>query len=640
MERGKEHTNNFIRRGKYKKYWWTCSKCGHEYEARLDGRLAGGGCPACSGKVVKAGYNDLATTHPEIAKDWHHTKNLTLKPTDVSKGSTKHVWWKCSDCGYEWESIPGRRTCGYGCKQCAAKRNGLRYKRLSESDPALAAEWNYEKNYPLTPDDVTMSVNKRVWWKCPTCHYEWQAVIHDRHYTTFGCPACTNRIIKVGETDLQTTHPTLAIDWHPFKNGDLTAQHVSHGSDKKVWWLCHTCGNEWKATINSRQKNGCPFCAGKRAVPGKTDLATLNPQLASEWDNIKNAPLTPQNVTIGAKKKIWWICSKCSYNWQSLIQDRSRGIGCPACSGQAIHVGFNDLQTLYPKIAQEWHPTKNGTLTPRDVTRGHKKKIWWKCSECGNEWQATPNSRTSQNCGCPKCAIRKSKAKRFRPLSETDATLAEEWDYDKNYPLTPDDVYTTERKYAWWRCKTCGHSWWAELSARHYGNGCPKCAESCGERKVSHFLNEYHIAYIQNKTIGKVWKWYYKAKKHSIEYKSHLALVQHKRYDFVLQNNKNEIFAIIEFDGTQHFSYNAFFTRSVKQYLSRCFEDHLKNRFAEEHQIPLLRIKYDQINQVEEAIADLLKNPQNYLKNHAFHMSDKEYWSELQNTIQTLKQAS
>ena len=83
-----------------KKAWWICSK-GHKYEQSIVKRTSRGySCPVCSGHKTLVGYNDLATRAPEIAKEWHPTKNNLLKPSDVTFGSNKKAWWKCSKCGY------------------------------------------------------------------------------------------------------------------------------------------------------------------------------------------------------------------------------------------------------------------------------------------------------------------------------------------------------------------------------------------------------------------------------------------------------------------------------------------------------------------------------------------------------------
>ena len=109
------------------------------------------------------------------------------------------------------------------------------------------------------------------------------------------------------------------------------------------------------------------------------NLEKLNPSLAREWHPTKNGSLTPRDVTYGSGKKVWWLCSK-GHEWKATISNRSNATGCPYCSGQAV-CEDNCLQTINPTLAKEWHPTKNGSLTPKDVTVSSKKKVWWICAK-------------------------------------------------------------------------------------------------------------------------------------------------------------------------------------------------------------------------------------------------------------------
>ena len=114
-------------------------------------------------------------------------------------------------------------------------------------------------------------------------------------------------------------------------------------------------------------------------------LSIENPELAKEWHPTKNGKLTPNDVTPGSGRKVWWICNK-GHEWMALIGDRSNGNNCPYCSGHRV-CKDNCLATLNPKLSQEWHPTKNGKLTPNDVMAGSIKKVWWICNK-GHEWEA------------------------------------------------------------------------------------------------------------------------------------------------------------------------------------------------------------------------------------------------------------
>ena len=131
------------------------------------------------------------------------------------------------------------------------------------SDSALlVAEWNYEKNGALKPEDFTVSSHKNIWWKCSKGH-EWQALIANRNRGT-GCPYCSRRRVFKGFNDLQTLNPTLASEWNYEKNGGLRPENFAAKSNKKVWWECSE-GHEWQALIANRTfGTGCPYCSGRK----------------------------------------------------------------------------------------------------------------------------------------------------------------------------------------------------------------------------------------------------------------------------------------------------------------------------------------------------------------------------------------
>ena len=242
------------------KLLWEC-QIGHRWETTPDTILRGSWCPYCSRNYVSK-ENCLQTVHPELAKQWHPTKNKELTPKDVHAGSNKKAWWRCGK-GHEWKSrIMHRSRRGVGCPYCsgrlASKENCLQAK-----NPALAKEWVQSKNGKLTPDDVSPFSNKKAWWRCSRGH-EWKTAITDRSKGS-GCPYCSG-LLASKENCLQTVNPKIAKQWHPVKNKDLTPKDVTAGSDKKAWWRCSK-GHEWETIIGSRRKgSGCPYCAGVRKI--------------------------------------------------------------------------------------------------------------------------------------------------------------------------------------------------------------------------------------------------------------------------------------------------------------------------------------------------------------------------------------
>jgi len=134
-----------------------------------------------------------------------------------------------------------------------------------------------------------------------------------------------------------------------------------------------------------------------------------NAELMAEWDWDKNNELgfDPETLTLGSNKKVWWKCSK-GHEWQAVINNRTKGSGCPCCAGQKVIKGYNDLQTTNPTLANEWNYEKNNGLTPMDVMPNRNKKVWWKCSK-NHEWQATIINRNHGR-RCPQCAGEKRKS--------------------------------------------------------------------------------------------------------------------------------------------------------------------------------------------------------------------------------------
>jgi hypothetical protein len=133
----------------------------------------------------------------------------------------------------------------------------------------------------------------------------------------------------------------------------------------------------------------------------KNTLAVMNPELAKEWDYEANEGLTPNDVSPNSDKKVGWI-GKCGHKWITSPSSRSRGCGCPICNCGRVLEGFNDLPTVNPKLAQEWHPTWNGKLTPQMFSATTALKVYWLCPKCNHEWPANISSR-NKGLSCPNC---------------------------------------------------------------------------------------------------------------------------------------------------------------------------------------------------------------------------------------------
>ena len=198
-------------------------------------------------------------------------------------------------------------------------------------------------------------------------------------------------------------------------------------------------------------------------------LATVHPELVAEWSE-KNLPLTPDKITFGSNKRVWWKGS-CGHEWQASVKARSSGEKCPICSGARVVEGINDLATLKPQLAQEW--SKKNELKPTEVSVASHKKIIWKCKH-GHEWTASIKSRTVNGTGCPYCSHNKVLAG-FNDLASQYPEVAAEWS-DRNIPLQPTMVTAFANSKAWWKCKDCGNEWYTLITTRSGGRKCPNCS--------------------------------------------------------------------------------------------------------------------------------------------------------------------
>jgi len=343
-----------IRPQSNKDVWWQCqTPFKHEWRTAVDTRVRhNSGCKQCN-RI----RTPLSKAFPELAKQWHPTKNGKLTPDEVSAGTRQKVWWQCkADPTHEWQaSVYGRTIAKSHCRFCARKHPPKPLPKLDISFPELAAQWHPTKNHPLRPSDVYPSSQKKAWWVCPVDpNHIWEASIRNRAKLKHGCRFCASRSKYVSPgRSFADRFPELAAEWHPAKNGELKPSDVMPGSSKRVWWRCKTNpAHEWEATVTVRtQKKSrglCPHCSGYY-VSSANSLQAKRPDIAKEWHPTKNSPLTPDQVKKASGRKVWWQCSRNpAHEWPAIIKNRTiLGTGCPFCSlFHSVESNTNYIETF------------------------------------------------------------------------------------------------------------------------------------------------------------------------------------------------------------------------------------------------------------------------------------------------------
>ena len=478
---------NDLKIGSNKKIGWICKK-GHRWEATVYNRVNGTKCPFCTNSRILKGFNDLQTLNPSLAKEWDYTKN-SKKPYEIGAGTAKKYWWICSNCGHEWEApVVVRHTKNVGCPECAKEKNtsfpeqsiyyylqkyykkyqiynrylfenkyeadiyikklklaieydGSYYhsiagskkrennkdKYLTSNNIKLIRVRENVKNDKLSDDIDVIGITKNPNYKEIDKTLEKINTRISQLYNINVSPIFNtekdrfkimdNYIVGIKKNSLMSKYPEIAQEWDYTKN-KISPDNVSIGSEKKVWWICSNCKNEWEATISTRTRMnaGCPKCGIKKQleafnrnkITSKGSLKDNNLTLAKEWNYEKNGNLLPENFIATSNKKVWWKCSK-GHEWEATISKRNSGTGCPYCSNRKVLKGFNDLATKNPELLKEWDYNKNKNMDPENVVYGSYKRAWWKCSKCGHEWQTLIATRTIQKCNCPICSRKKSK---------------------------------------------------------------------------------------------------------------------------------------------------------------------------------------------------------------------------------------
>ena len=243
-----------IRPASHRKVWWSCDQCpdrfSHVWEARVDSRTYGRGCPFCSGTAV-CQHNTLARKAPEVALFWDAKKNHPLSTDQVTVSSNMRAHWKCKICLHEWRAtVTVKARTKSGCPKCAMSNGNRRADGTRQKQPtfaiakhALLEQWDHDRNSENEnfPANTKLGSHKLIWWRCHECPkgkvHSWQARPCHRtsHKSPRGCPSCDGKKLCACNS-LETVCPDIAADFDIENNG-VTAAEVTSSATAKYCWL-------------------------------------------------------------------------------------------------------------------------------------------------------------------------------------------------------------------------------------------------------------------------------------------------------------------------------------------------------------------------------------------------------------------
>lgn len=436
-------------------------------------------CPYCRHEKVSYFYNALIE-YPELADYWdkdQNEKNLS----NYSPKSHEKVHWCCKK-GHVWinsikdqtDSVDVHRKNNWSeiCPYCSKQRISSTY-NLEVVYPEVAAEWDYNNNNGLTPRNVFPTSSKKVSWICsfnPT--HIWEDRIGNRTILRRGCTKCsksfhisyTARTIyyylcqnniscccekRVGRYSIDLViYPKIKNDLSIALEIDGVYSHNSEESIMRDARKDEILKEKGYRVIRVKERvleeDKITFSNDIITYPYKKENAFLN-QLVHYLVKF----LSGIDFTSNYEKDHWKI-------EQFYYHDRKR----------------KSIAVLYPNIAKEW--SDKNKETPDVVTSGASGDRWWICPTCHMEYQATVSNRVKYHSACPYCAHIKVAPE--TSLMNVYPDIAKEWDYDKNFPLTPNDVMPGTDKRVWWVCEK-GHSWKTLIYSRTgpHKSKCPVC---------------------------------------------------------------------------------------------------------------------------------------------------------------------
>ena len=374
--------------------------------------------------------------HPAAA-EFDLEANAPATPSEFAWGSKAIVWWRCSTAPAHrpWRATINNRTKprGSGCPACRGNR--LRGpvpadRSLLVRMPQVASELDVDRS-GFTADQVTYGSKRDARWRCQKGH-EYAATVNQRTNKSHpqGCPYCSGKLVAP-DRSLQVIAPSIAAELDAGKSA-ITAEMLMPNSNRRVWWRCAVdVRHAWQATPNNRvsRGSGCPYCSG--ALVSDANRLSLNSpdhRLLAEWDYEGNKPLTPEDVSTGSNRKVWWVCDAAAdHRWSSSVSTRVNGRGCPFCAGTRVS-SANRLSTLRPDVARELDADASG-VTADQLSVGSNRVVTWTCIvDDSHIWRASVLNRTSGHAGragtgCPYCQLPGTSAQELQLKAELAAVL-------------------------------------------------------------------------------------------------------------------------------------------------------------------------------------------------------------------------
>ncbi len=475
--------------------YWKCPKCAYSWQAKVMTRvLSKGLCPCCEVHIVKrTGFNDIVTVLPELAEQFHPTKNGDLKAEQLFVTDLRRVWWHCKKCNTDWQTgVSARITGGYGnyrmkeCPYCAGTATRV---PVAQKYPQLRAKYVHEKNQKKF-DKLLLSDKSKYLWHCNICNEDFPATVAAiirsllNNTAPQGCIYCAGKAVKRGKS-FAALHPELMDEFDT--DNEIDPYSVSERSSMIAKWHCRiNPEHKWEAEFRLRAQGfkKCPFCDIKNY---STMLKDFRPDLEKYF--LKTNKYSFERYSYMSNEIVSWKCDKGHIFEKAIIYvSRNENFRCPICDNLVLAEGENDLLSQYPEIASWFDTDKNNIRPNKIIFSDYNASLWWSCPN-GHSYQTSPHAKTIRKQKCPICT-RQLIVKGINDLQGRYPGIEKIWDYEKN-STTPDMISDLSIKRYFFKCNK-GHKYSALFNTvRYQGVNCLVCENKILLKGVNSFAVQH-----------------------------------------------------------------------------------------------------------------------------------------------------
>lgn len=529
---GMDENNNIVEistisKGSNIKLKWHCDVCGSDWIVSVHSRASDKtGCEFCSKKSsgkklrkssVKKGINDLFSwceNHGEygvyLKSEWTGigVDGEIVEMSEISKGSSKKMLWRCNICGGEWSATLNSRTGKQktGCRNCNTRSTSYPeqfiYHSLKQVFPDAVSRGKlegYEYDIIIPSIDVYIEYSPTFTHAKKIERDELKASICKNNNKRFIC------IIEDSYNQLK----------HYVKNDEICFVLNYRKKDESLQKIVEQLITllNISENIDFEKVSEMAFLRSHRQISYEDSVESKYPNLAKEWNYKYNGIRKPSNFLPFSSQPIYWMCNNCGHGkngeWKAVLSNRAHlKTGCPACgynwydekihnNGNPITIkGKTDFPSAFPKLLMEWNFECNEKLNPYELRVNSHKRVCWVCAKCdygqGGVWKTSIDQRINSKTGCPACGYNCFDDK-YHPLSGASVVVLGKNDLESQYPflakewhpqlndLTPKEIKAKSNKAVFWLCNNCKYGkngeWKTSIGSRvRYKTGCPVCS--------------------------------------------------------------------------------------------------------------------------------------------------------------------